>query len=137
MLRMNNVLFDQQGGVKVQDMSHVHFDEFEVKDTDLIFLPPESLSGSTKQSCNSDVWTLGMILLHCMCLTYQQEEGITADSLLSLYKKAKGQSLINLEPTVNPDQDHKSGTLSDHSASGKKDQNWMDIMANEGEEPML
>lgn len=48
MLRMNNILFDQNGGVKVQDMSHVYFDEYDIRTQDLIFLPPEILKAGTK-----------------------------------------------------------------------------------------
>jgi hypothetical protein len=47
MLRMQNILFDQHGLVKVQDMSHLHFDEYEIKEPDLIFLPPEVLKGGS------------------------------------------------------------------------------------------
>ena len=43
MVRMQNILFDENGQVKVQDMSHLHFDEYEIKETDLIFIPPEVL----------------------------------------------------------------------------------------------
>lgn len=52
-----------------------------------------------------DVWTLGMILLHCLCLEYRRGEGEneadknvdTVEEILSLYLKVKGPSLINLE----------------------------------------
>ena len=43
MLRMNNILFDHNGSVKLQEMSNICFDEYEIKQLDLIFLPPESL----------------------------------------------------------------------------------------------
>ena len=43
MIRMQNILFDENGLVKVQDMSHLHFDEYEIKESDLIFMPPEVL----------------------------------------------------------------------------------------------
>lgn len=75
-------------------MSHLHFDEYEIKESDLIFLPPEVLKGGshlqqqlmTRRQKNSaggyifqlnnsmDVWTLGMILLHCMCLEYKRPD---------------------------------------------------------------
>ena len=44
MLRMQNILFDQNGLVKLQEMSNIVFDEYEIKQSDLIFLPPEVLS---------------------------------------------------------------------------------------------
>ena len=47
MLRMQNILFDQNGLVKIQDMSHLHFDEYEIREQDLIFLPPEVLKGGS------------------------------------------------------------------------------------------
>jgi hypothetical protein len=42
-------LFDQNGMVKIQDMSHLHFDEYEIKESDLIFLPPEALKSASLQ----------------------------------------------------------------------------------------
>jgi hypothetical protein len=33
--------------VKIQDMSHLHFDEYEIKESDLIFFPPEILKGAS------------------------------------------------------------------------------------------
>ena len=101
-------------------MSHMHFDEYDIKEPDLIFLPPEVLrSCPTASQANAkrkpshlfqlnnsmDVWTLGMILLHCLCLEYRRSEGEseadksvdTVEEILSMYLKVKGPSLINLE----------------------------------------
>lgn len=47
MLRMNHILFDNKGQVKIQDMSHIFFDEYSIKANDLIFLPPEALKASS------------------------------------------------------------------------------------------
>jgi len=85
-------------------MSHVNFDEYDLKPHDIIYLPPEVLKSngtSSKFALNSnmDVWTLGMILLHCMCLTYfpDDNEVITFDKIFALLKKTSGPSLINTE----------------------------------------
>ena len=104
MMRMQNILFDENGCVKVQEMSNLHFDEYDIKENDLIFLPPEVLKGgarrqkgqmaSSKFQLNSsmDIWTLGMIILHCLCLEYKKAEyeTNTFDELLNLYMKVKG-----------------------------------------------
>ena len=75
MLRMSNILFDQFGLVKIQDMSNVYFQEYQIRNADLIFLPPEILkSTKDKYSSNIDVWTLGMILLNCICLQFRLDE---------------------------------------------------------------
>ena len=42
---MQNILFDQNGCLKLQEMSHLHFDEYEITESDWIFLPPEVLKG--------------------------------------------------------------------------------------------
>jgi serine/threonine protein kinase len=111
MLRMQNILFDENGSVKIQEMSHLHFDEYEIRESDLIFLPPEVLKGGARRqkgqitnskfqiNCSMDVWTLGMILLHCLCLEYKKAEyeTNTFDEILSLYLKVKGPSLITFE----------------------------------------
>lgn len=49
-----------------------------------------------------DVWTLGMILLHCVCLEYKKAEygKDTFDEILSLFVKVNGPSLINFEDKV-------------------------------------
>ena len=102
-------------------MSNLHFDEYEMKESDLIFLPPEVLkSGQISQGAQSrrnkasmldnkfqlnssmDVWTLGMILLHCMCLEYKKAEyeKDTFDEILNLQMQVNGPSLINFEDNV-------------------------------------
>ena len=43
-LRMQNILFDDKGGIKLQDMSHVHFGEMDMDYSDVIYLPPETLN---------------------------------------------------------------------------------------------
>lgn len=103
-------------------MCQLHFDEYEIKECDLLFLPPEVLKGGSLsqqpqqgrrskaplighifQLNNSmDIWTLGMILLHCMCLEYKKPEYEydTFEEILNLYIKAQGPSLINLEDKI-------------------------------------
>ena len=87
-------------------MSHVYFDQYAVKPTDLIFLPPEILklfhkNLSQPNYFKSDIWTLGMILLHCMCLTFQpSDEGHSLDQILKTLMQAKNsgnKSLISLD----------------------------------------
>ena len=53
-----------------------------------------------------DVWTLGMILLHCMCLEYKrpEDEFDTFEEILNLYMKAQGPSLIDLEEKIDVDK---------------------------------
>jgi serine/threonine protein kinase len=53
-----------------------------------------------------DVWTLGMILLHCMCLEYKrpEDEFDTFEEILNLYIKAQGPSLIDLEEKIDVDK---------------------------------
>lgn len=50
-----------------------------------------------------DVWTIGMILLHCVCLEYKKPENEfqTIDELINFYfNKARSHSLINLEEKI-------------------------------------
>ena len=86
-------------------MSNLHFDEYEITERDIIFLPPEilkcghlssgkrskgTLLGSNFQLNSSmDVWTLGMILLHCSCLEYSKtEENVdTFEEIVNMYMK--------------------------------------------------
>jgi serine/threonine protein kinase len=129
MLRMQNILFDENGQIKLQDMSHVHFDEYEISHSDLIYLPPEVLKGgglslyghqhqgvrrqpfgkaqmigSQMFQLNSsmDVWTLGMILLHCICIEYRKAEDDqdTFEEILGIYQKIQTRSLINFEEKI-------------------------------------
>ena len=115
MLRMQNILFDENGCVKLQEMSHVHFDEFDIKESDLSFLPPDVLKGGSVSTAGSqnnrrgknnmaangqqnifqlnssmDVWTLGMILLHCMCLEDKKSE----------YDQDTFQEILNLQMKI-------------------------------------
>jgi len=48
-------------------MSHVFFDQYKLKQQDLVFLPPEALLYG-HQAASGDVWTLGIMLLICMSL---------------------------------------------------------------------
>lgn len=96
MLHFENIFFDEQGFVKLQEMSHVFFDQYKLKPTDLIFMPPEALSHG-KLSERGDVWTLGIILLICMSLEFDFEAGkVTLESMLNNFNKVKGKSLIQL-----------------------------------------
>lgn len=122
MFRMQNILFDEAGQVKLQEMSNVHFDEFQVQNQDLVFLPPEVLKsgyqsatqqglrkgtksqfgGGQQLQLNSsmDVWTLGMILLHCMCLDYKKADTDTFEEILAAFAQQQSPSLINLEEKI-------------------------------------
>lgn len=54
-----------------------------------------------------DVWTLGMIILHCVCLEYKKSENEfqTIDELINFYfNKSKSQSLINVEEKIDFEQ---------------------------------
>ena len=124
-------------------MAHLHFDEYEVRDADLIFLPPEILKSRRKDffqlSCSMDVWTLGMILLHCLCLDYRRDDGPSenVDEMLSLYRKAQGPSLINLEDEpmqfeVDDCEEQKSDTNS-HGSQFEEEapkKTWMSLYKN-------
>lgn len=90
-----------------------------------------------------DIWTLGMILLHCVCLTYKQEVEDIFEELLSLIQKFKGTSLINFEEKINADEFERSqskkeeNSFSDHSGthadqSPAKEENWIDFFATDG-----
>ena len=50
-------------------MAHVFLDQYKLKESDLIYMPPEALSCG-KLSERGDVWTLGMLLLLCMSLEF-------------------------------------------------------------------
>ena len=50
-----------------------------------------------------DVWTLGIILLHCVCLEYKKPENEyqTIDELVNFYfNKSRTNSLINMEEKI-------------------------------------
>ena len=98
MLHFENIVFDEQGFIKLQEMSHVFFDQYKLKASDLLFMPPEALSHG-KLSERGDVWTLGIILLVCMSLEFDFEAEpckFTLESMLSNFSKVKGRSLIQL-----------------------------------------
>jgi hypothetical protein len=95
-------------------------------------LPPEILKGgarrqkgqmvSNKFQLNSsmDVWTLGMILLHCLCLEYKKAEyeTNTFDEILNLIMKVKGNSLITFDDKEQVDEPRskKDQSFSENSA---------------------
>lgn len=72
MSHFESIYFDESGFLKLQEMSHVFFDQYKLKDSDLIFMPPEALSCG-KLSERGDVWTLGMLILLCMSLEFDLE----------------------------------------------------------------
>ena len=74
-MRMDNIHFDETGKIKLQEMSHVFFDQYKLSPSDLIFLPPEALSHS-KLSDKADVWTLGILILLCISLEFDFQEFI-------------------------------------------------------------
>ena len=53
-----------------------------------------------------DVWTLGMILLHCSCLEYSKTEETvdTFEEIVNLFMKMQNGSLINLEDKLDMEQ---------------------------------
>ena len=77
MLHFDSIYFDENGFLKLQEMSHVFFDQYKLKEEDLVFMPPEALSCG-KLSERGDVWTLGMLILLCMSLEFDLEGGETA-----------------------------------------------------------
>ena len=80
-------------------MSHVFFDQYKLKEQDLIFMPPEALSCG-KLSERGDVWTLGMLILLCMSLEFDLDGGEAAPcslkSMLDTFQIVKGASLMSL-----------------------------------------
>ena len=129
---MQNILFDDRGQVKVQELSNVFFDEYQIYEHDLVFLPPEALKGgyivqqsqsttNNRRSANKtpvlaghlfqlnssmDSWVLGMILLHCICLDYKKSstQQDSFEEILNIFLKAKGPSLINFEDKIRAEQ---------------------------------
>lgn len=69
MLRMEGIVFDARGKVKLQDFSHVFLGrtELDLYGKDKVFLPPEAFHGEN-ETVKADIWTLGIILLFCMSL---------------------------------------------------------------------
>ena len=49
-----------------------------------------------------DIWTLGMILLHCLCLDYQKsdDESHSMEEILTVYHNSQTSSLVNLEEKI-------------------------------------
>lgn len=72
MLHFDSIYFDESGFLKLQEMSHVFFDQYKLKSSDMIYMPPEALACG-KLSERGDVWTLGILLLLCMSLEFDLE----------------------------------------------------------------
>ena len=71
---MGQIHFDEAGSIKVQEMSHVFFNQFKVNPQDLIYMPLDVLCDACPSN-KGDVWTLGMILLICMSLEFDLDYG--------------------------------------------------------------
>jgi len=69
---MENIHFDEHGQLKLQEMSHVFFNQYKLSSSDMIFLPPEALAYG-KTSDKADVWSFGIILLLCISLEFDLE----------------------------------------------------------------
>lgn len=95
-------------------------------------------------NCTMDVWTLGMIILHCTCLSYKQNdfETGTFEEILSLYQQSKGQSLIYFEDKATPEEIEEQVIKEEKCYSGhsqseedfeerpqKKDGSWIDLFS--------
>ena len=98
-----------------------------------------------------DIWTLGMMLLHCMCLEYKrpEDEFDTFEEIINMYLKVQGQSLINLEEKIDVEKmidaeeaaadnspNHQKGSFSDGSNEDDdeapqkgKQGNWIDFFS--------
>lgn len=99
-----------------------------------------------------DVWTLGMMLLHCMCLEYKrpEEEFDTFEEVVNLYLKVQGPSLINLEEKIDVEKmidaeeaagdnsPNQKNSFSDNSQQNDEDEdspqrqkggNWIDFFS--------
>lgn len=81
MLHFDSIYFDENGMLKLQEMSHVFFDQYKLKEEDLIFMPPEVLTCG-KLSERGDVWTLGMLILLCMSPEFDLEGRTSAQCSL-------------------------------------------------------
>lgn len=140
MLRMNNILFDQHGQVKIQDLSNVYFQECQTRLEDLIFLPPEILKGNKdKYSSNIDVWTLGMILLHCISLQFRLEEEMPniKAQILQIYSMLQTESLIHIEDdnadeTSSQKNAANSSKNEETSPEKSKSSGWHEFFAKDG-----
>ena len=66
-----------------------------------------------------DTWTLGMILLHCMCLEYQKTEFAqdTFEEILGIFMKVSSPSLINVEEKIDPKDLNESELKGENSDS--------------------
>lgn len=96
MLHFDSIYFDESGFLKLQEMSHVFFDQYKLKSSDLIYMPPEALACG-KLSERGDVWTLGILLLLCMSLEFDLEQSAcTLQSMLETFQQVKGASLLSM-----------------------------------------
>ena len=94
-----------------------------------------------------DIWTLGMILLHCLCLEYKKAEyeTNTFDEILNLYMKVKGNSLITFDEKEQVDEPRskKDESFSENSgnkemespqkSSPEKQENWINFYSTNQE----
>lgn len=50
-------------------------------------------------NASMDVWTLGMILLHCLCLEFRRDTDSTesVEEIVAMYKRQSGPSLVNVD----------------------------------------
>lgn len=100
-LHFENIYFDEQGFLKLQEMTHVFFDQYKLKESDLVFMPPEALSCG-KLSERGDVWTLGMLLFLCMSLEFDlQSAQFDLKSMLETFQSVKGASLLTMANSKN------------------------------------
>lgn len=67
---MEHIHFDETGSVKLQELSHVLFDQYKLTSADLLYMAPEVLTCG-RVSDKADVWTLGMIVLLCISLEFE------------------------------------------------------------------
>mmetsp|Transcript_15683 Transcript_15683/g.24064 ORF Transcript_15683/g.24064 Transcript_15683/m.24064 type:complete len:89 (+) Transcript_15683:1119-1385(+) len=82
-----------------------------------------------------DMWGLGMILLHCICLDYHKGSEDTIEEILNIYSvfKAKGPSLVNLEDKLRAEEMEKqaeedAADSDQGSLQGKEDKaSWMNL----------
>ena len=107
MLHFENIFFSETGLVKIQEMSHLFFNQYSITGSDLIFLPPEALICG-KVSEKGDVWTLGIILLICLSLEFELESAGTNISpqeiVRALMQISNGDSVVNLDEERGEDE---------------------------------
>jgi len=103
MLRMDMIVFDSQGRVKLQDFSHVYLGrtEIDLYGKDKVYLPPEAFYEESDK-VKADVWTLGIILLFCMSLDSSQvdfnhfEDNFDIQDLKTLFTSTRQKTLFLL-----------------------------------------